>query len=113
MKQKLIILISIFLVPVVSISFLAIKTMKFDKYLDITPKDLNKLFINKYGLVQYENKIILKNNFIPLTLKTARTTLEIKTAIIAEKIQPKKECNPLDTVANGTLGCYLDNSFEE
>ncbi|MBQ8635684.1 hypothetical protein IJ425_05990 [bacterium] len=107
MNKKILILL---FVLIISFLFLKQKTISIKKYLNIHPKDWNQITTNRFGFIRYGNKIILKNNFIPLTRNTAKTTIEIKIILAAEKIQPKENCDPSDTQNNGTMGCYINTN---
>lgn len=101
-------IVPIFLVLIlISLGFIADKTITLKEYLSNHSENQNQITVNSFGFAQYKNKVILKDNLVPLTKNTARTTIEIKVILTAEKIQPEKDCDPSDTDKNGTMGCYI------
>ena len=73
----------------------------------------NDLYINKYGNVEYNGKIILNNNLLPLNINNAYSYTELDILFAAQKVEPKEGCNPADHIKNGRLGCYMDMPDEE
>ena len=102
-------IVPIFLVLIlISLGFIADKTITLKEYLSNHSKNQNQITVNSFGFAQYKNKVILKDNLVPLTKNNARTTIEIKAVMNAERKQPREGCDPSDTKKNGTMGCYID-----
>ena len=84
----------------------------------LNSKNINnweKISINKNKDVEYEGKIILTNENIPLNSCSAHTTIEMKILFAAQGVKPREGCDPADIANNGTLGCYIDveNNYSE
>ncbi len=73
------------------------------------PDHWKNIHINNNGDIAYKNKVVFKDNGEPLNENNAYTTLEMKIIISAKHIEPNKNCNPVDNLTNGTMGCYTDN----
>lgn len=94
-----------------NVSYKVSDTISFDNYLSIkkTKRDLNNLKVNSNGDVTYRNKVVLTSNGLPLNNNTAYSNNEFKVLFSAQKIKPKKGCNPQNIKKNGSIGCYIDN----
>ncbi len=110
MKTRLIKIILLLLVVfILSFVILKFKTMTIKEFLyDKNNNHWNELYINKHGNVEYNKRVILNNNFVPLNNANAYSYTELDILFAAQKIKPREGCNPADYIKNGRLGCFMD-----
>ena len=82
--------------------------MTFEEYLNSDKKPWYILNINNNGNVAFRGKTVLsESNGKPLNNENAYTSIEMLVLFQAQRIKPKKGCNPKDSVKSGTLGCFM------